>query len=120
MIDIEEKTVEFDIDKCRNVFEREKRQALVAADELYGDNISKEKAMIAKKELGEETYKKSLAEIRKFNKELSKRIRKITLEKEFEELEFKRTVNAIGVTLDHAMRQFNWDNPILDYIEEVQ
>lgn len=117
---IEVEEVEFNADKCRNVFNREKKQAIIAVKELYGDNISKEKAEAAKEELGEQVYRESLTEIRRFNKEVSKRIDRIVLGEVFGEAEFRKTLNTLGVTLDHAMRQFNWNNPVLDYIEEVQ
>lgn len=110
----------FDVEKCRNVFNREKKAAQVAVQELYGDNISKESAHEAKEQLGVEVYQKSLSEIRQFNKELSKRINKIILAEVFEKAEFHGKLNSIGVTLDRAKNQFNWDNPILDYIGEVE
>ena len=82
--------------KFKKQFVNAKRQARIAADELYVEEIFPD-----------------------FNKKVHDELKAIILPDDFDISEYKKCLSKIGTVMTKAADSFDWDSPLLDTVPEV-
>lgn len=91
-----QESTETELRKAKKRFATAKKGALKAADELYDAIYFNE-----------------------FNHEVKDELKAIGLSKDFTLEEFHQKFNKIGMVMDKASKNFDWNSPLLDLIPDV-
>lgn len=90
------------------MYELSKREALrearIALRETYGCDLNATDVVSAVKDLGINVFEKALKEIRTFNENIDRRLVEAS------------DASQMGNIMADARVQFNWENPLLDYM----
>ncbi len=99
------------------------KEAKKANDELYslGDmnlfNLDGALAVMSKEE-----FMKNTSEVKSFHEKVSKMLSevKVVLPKNFDLATFRKEYNKVGQVMSWASSNFNYDNPILEFVGEEE
>lgn len=103
-------------EKARKIYKKELNLAKAAGKTLYCVEMSSLPMEQILQDMGEKAFQSCFQELQEFYKNLETELQKCSLPENFSNDEYKKSMNHLGCVMSRANANFNWDNPILEYV----